>query len=230
MNASSTLPRIYLIGGLTGSGKTELLHHLSTSGHQVIDLEKMCHHDGSAFARLRFEKQPSAYTFNKQLNKTWLGFSRDRAVFIENERQRIGHIKIPDWLYERMREAPVIWLNTPRELRLQRLGNIVRCADPVVFCDCISKLSLHLGNERVEHILEVFSSGAVEKTIELLLDYYDHSEGYAMPGERVILQFEVTSMNMRSNVDVLLAAFSEKMSLPVTEDNFLLAGLPGVSR
>lgn len=209
MNASSASPKIYLVGGFTGSGKTELLHYLSAYGQQVIDLETMCHHDGSAFSSLRFSSQPTPYTFNKRLNKTWRNINRDKPVFIENERQRIGHLHIPDWLYEKMIKAPIIWLNTPHVLRLQRLGNIIRCADPVVFCDCISKLSLHLGSKRVEHIIEVFSSGNVEHTVELLLEYYDHSKGYAAPNDRIILELEVTGHDMNTNTESLLAVLGE---------------------
>jgi tRNA 2-selenouridine synthase len=38
-----------ILGGCTGSGKTEILQVLAAKGEQVIDLEKLANHKGSAF-------------------------------------------------------------------------------------------------------------------------------------------------------------------------------------
>jgi tRNA 2-selenouridine synthase len=202
------LPKIYLVGGLTGSGKTELLNHLSTAGEQVIDLEKLCSHDGSAFATLRFGPQPSAYAFNKQLNRIWRNFDKSKPVFIENELQQIGRIKVPDWLYRKMSCAPIIWLNTVREIRVQRLCNIIRCSDPVAFCNCISNLSPHVSTRNIEHIIQVFSKGDIVQTVELLLDYYDNAKGYVISYDRLILQLEITCSNMKSCREFLVDALT----------------------
>ena len=40
--------QLILLGGATGSGKTEILHHLQNQ-IQILDLEKLAHHKGSAF-------------------------------------------------------------------------------------------------------------------------------------------------------------------------------------
>ena len=134
--SSSVFPQVYLLGGLTGSGKTELLCHLSAAGQQVVDFENLCNHDGSAFASLRYGAQPTSYQFNKQLNKIWQSFGGDKPVFIESELQRIGSLSIPEWLYQNMISAPVIWLDTARVVRIKRLSDIVRRSDPVAFCNC----------------------------------------------------------------------------------------------
>lgn len=197
-------PKIYLVGGLTGSGKTELLDHLSTAGEQVINLEELCNHDGSAFATLRFGPQPSAYSFNKQLNRIWRTFDESKPVFIENELQQIGRLKVPDWLYGKMSCAPIIWLSTVRELRVQRLCNIIRCSDPVAFCDCINKLSAHISIRNIERIIQVFSRSDLVQAVELLLDYYDKAKGYVIPYDRLILQLEITSLNMKSYGEFLV--------------------------
>ena len=43
---------LQILGGKTGSGKTEILTKLSMHGEQVIDLEKIAAHKGSAFGSL----------------------------------------------------------------------------------------------------------------------------------------------------------------------------------
>ena len=44
--------KIVVLGGPTGCGKTEILHRLQEKGQQVIDLEGLAHHKGSAFGAL----------------------------------------------------------------------------------------------------------------------------------------------------------------------------------
>ncbi len=52
---------------MTGSGKTELLHHLSDSGEQVLDLEGLANHKGSAFGALGQADQPTNEQFENDL-------------------------------------------------------------------------------------------------------------------------------------------------------------------
>jgi len=222
-DVTTDLPKIYLVGGLTGSGKTELLNHLRTAGQQVIDLEKLCGHDGSAFASLRFGPQPSSYSFNKQLSRIWRNFNKSKPVFIENELQQIGRLKVPDWLYRKMSCAPIIWLHTVREVRVQRLCNIIGCSDPVDFCDCITKLSPHLTIRDIEHIIHVFSTGEIVQAVELLLDYYDNAKGYVMPDDRLLIPLEINCSNMKPCSEFLINTLSETLSSGVRAEIILEA-------
>jgi tRNA 2-selenouridine synthase len=57
-------PLTYIIlGGLTGSGKTELLHMLGRAGEQILDLEKLACHKGSVFGGLGQPGQPANEQF-----------------------------------------------------------------------------------------------------------------------------------------------------------------------
>ena len=51
--------KIALLGGYTGSGKTELLQHLHNNNQQIIDLEAIAKHKGSAFGAIGQPQQPS---------------------------------------------------------------------------------------------------------------------------------------------------------------------------
>jgi tRNA 2-selenouridine synthase len=57
-----------LLGGYTGSGKTEILHALRDAGEQIIDLEGLTNHKGSAFGALGQEVQPSTEQFENILS------------------------------------------------------------------------------------------------------------------------------------------------------------------
>ena len=58
-----------VVGGPTGSGKTHVLKALQNSGEQVIDLEGLAHHRGSAFGHMGLEEQPSSEYFENLLQR-----------------------------------------------------------------------------------------------------------------------------------------------------------------
>lgn len=61
--ASTPAPSpVVVLGGCTGSGKTEVLHALRRKGEQVLDLEGLANHRGSAFGAVGQPPQPSNET------------------------------------------------------------------------------------------------------------------------------------------------------------------------
>jgi tRNA 2-selenouridine synthase len=58
-----------VLGGFTGSGKTELIHALKRSGEKVIDLEGIANHKGSAFGNIDMPAQPGQEMFENLLAK-----------------------------------------------------------------------------------------------------------------------------------------------------------------
>jgi tRNA 2-selenouridine synthase len=55
--------KMIVLGGLTGSSKTHIIRHLKSTGHQIIDLEGLANHKGSAFGALGEFPQPSTEHF-----------------------------------------------------------------------------------------------------------------------------------------------------------------------
>ncbi|RYY95648.1 MAG: tRNA 2-selenouridine(34) synthase MnmH, partial [Chitinophagaceae bacterium] len=63
-----TLPfRLRILGGYTGSGKTELLPQLKALGETVVDLEGLACHKGSAFGSIDMPPQPTQELFENLL-------------------------------------------------------------------------------------------------------------------------------------------------------------------
>jgi tRNA 2-selenouridine synthase len=58
---------LHLLGGYTGSGKTEILQALHKAKQVIIDLEALASHKGSAFGNLGLPKQPSQEMFENLL-------------------------------------------------------------------------------------------------------------------------------------------------------------------
>ena len=55
--------KMIVLGGMTGSSKTHILRYLKMNGQQVIDLEGLANHKGSAFGSLGQPPQPSTEQF-----------------------------------------------------------------------------------------------------------------------------------------------------------------------
>ncbi|MCH9609705.1 MAG: tRNA 2-selenouridine synthase [Chlamydiales bacterium] len=111
-----------VVTGLTGSGKTEYLHHLEKEGEQVLDLEKLANHYGSTFGMLGQPPQPSNEQFENLIATTLAQF--EGPVFVEDESRMIGGCKVPDGVYTSMKRGERVVLKCPREERVNRLVKV----------------------------------------------------------------------------------------------------------
>ncbi len=113
------LPKLMIVSGKTGVGKTELLTQLKNS----LDLEHHANHRGSAFGK-RIDQQPSQISFENvvaiELLKFMDRFPLDR-LFIEDEGRLIGRIQLPQQLQLAMKQAPIVLLNDTIENRVNRV-------------------------------------------------------------------------------------------------------------
>ena len=114
-------PRLRIIAGLTGSGKTLLLERLSRAGEQVVDLEGLAAHRGSALGSMPDAPQPSQKLFERRLLEVLQSLDFDRPIYVESESNRIGNIQVPGALWPHMKAAPVIEISTSRRARAEFL-------------------------------------------------------------------------------------------------------------
>ncbi len=110
-----------VVGGATGSGKTELLSLLANHGEQVLDLESLAIHRGSAFGGIGLPPQPSNEYFENQIAMALMAMVPEKVIWIENESRTIGRCAIPNALFETIRQSRVIELNVPTETRKERI-------------------------------------------------------------------------------------------------------------
>ncbi|MCX6181805.1 MAG: tRNA 2-selenouridine(34) synthase MnmH [Bacteroidetes bacterium] len=88
--------KLILLGGKTGSGKTKILHYLKEQGEQVIDLEELCSHKGSAFGAIGQKPQCSSEQFENNLSEILLRLDSNKRIWIEDESRNLGNIYIPE--------------------------------------------------------------------------------------------------------------------------------------
>ena len=96
---------LVVLGGATGTGKTELLFSLQDLGEQIINLEGLANHKGSAYGGIEMPKQPSNEQFENELAVKLYHFKKDRPIWIENESRHLGKVKIPDCFFSQMRKG-----------------------------------------------------------------------------------------------------------------------------
>ena len=118
---------LYVIGGRTGSAKTDLIKALPWS----VDLEELAHHRGSSFGR-RVGSTPAQIDFENRLALVLLRrrhAAPGAALFLEDESRTIGSITVPLDLYQAMKAAPLAIIDAPFESRVEQILRDYICED-----------------------------------------------------------------------------------------------------
>jgi tRNA 2-selenouridine synthase len=187
-----------LLGGMTGTGKTEVLTQLSNG----LDLEGYANHRGSSFGK-RATGQPSNIDFENRLAVDVLK-KRARGLeqfVLEDESRAVGSCALPLPLYQGMQRFPMVWLEDSLQGRVERILRdyvVDLCAEFIAvhgdegfalfserLLESLNNVQKRLGGERHQRmlilmeqaLLEQGRSGAVDLHrgwIEgLLVEYYD---------------------------------------------------------
>ena len=193
-----------VVGGLTGTGKTDVIVQLANS----IDLEGHANHRGSAFGR-RSTPQPVPIDFENRvaidlLRKRDAGWSR---FVLEDEGRFIGSCTVPVELNLAMQHCPLVWLEDSFENRVERILRDYVLDQQVEFValhgaeqgfalyaqhllGSLERIAKRLGGLRHQHLTTVMQAALVqqEKTGavdghrdwigELLREYYDPMYAY----------------------------------------------------
>ncbi len=165
--------KIVLLGGFTGSGKTDLLTILKDSVEQVIDLEGLANHKGSAFGSIGLPPQPSNEMFENLLSQVIIATDSERFVWIEDESRNVGKVFIPEKLWLQMRKAPLIRIESSFEERLERLVRDYATEDSKRLEESIAKIEKRLGYDNCKFALEACREGNLKRAAEICLIYYD---------------------------------------------------------
>ena len=168
-----------VLGGFTGSGKTEVLKKLKENGKKVIDLEGLANHKGSAFGSLGTDAQPSHEMFENLLAKELLkaetnGDEQTKSeIWIEDESVHIGRVGVPKIFWQQMRESPLYFLEIPFEERVKYIAEHYGKFEKQQLIDCILKIQKRLGGLNTKNAIQFLSEGNFIAAFSILLKYYD---------------------------------------------------------
>jgi tRNA 2-selenouridine synthase len=165
--------KMIILGGMTGSSKSHIIRHLGSVGYQVLDLEKLANHKGSAFGALGQPPQPTTEQFVNFLFKELTQSDAARPLWIEDESRNIGSVFLPDQFYLNMQDNPIIVLVIDMNIRLPRLMEEYSKYPPESLTASILKITKRLGGDNTREAIVAVEKGNIEKAIEIALNYYD---------------------------------------------------------
>lgn len=165
--------RFIVIGGMTGSGKTEVLAELEKMGYPVVDLERLAHHKGSVFGAIGEPPQPTTEHFENLLFERMALLKSDNPVFIEDESISIGSVFLPGPFHRRMLACPLLELAVPYEDRIDRLVKVYAGADMDVLTGALARIERRIGTEDTQKAVCLIREGRTEEAVSIILRYYD---------------------------------------------------------
>lgn len=169
-----SLPRkILILGGHTGSGKTKILHQLKEKKFQVIDLEGLANHKGSAFGGLGMKEQPTQEQFENNLAIELFYVDVKKNIWLEAESIMIGKNQIPTVFFEQMKRAKFINLIVDRELRIKNIIEEYSGFEIDLLIESTKKIEKKLGGLALKNSIEALCNKDFYLWINYLLVYYD---------------------------------------------------------
>jgi tRNA 2-selenouridine synthase len=218
---------IRIVGGFTGSGKTELLQALAVQKQDVIDLEKLAGHKGSAFGNLGLPKQPSQEMFENllaaELNRIEEKWQRQEdtgntaqlsnAIWLEDESQRIGEVNIPGSFFRQMRDKTLYFLNIPFEERLQYIIKGYGNFEKEKLINTIVRIRKKLGGLETKNAVNFLIEDNTKECFSILLTYYDKFYLKSLHNREhfsdVFNKVELTTVDAKQNAACLLKQAEE---------------------
>lgn len=182
---------VLILGGMTGSGKTAVLHELAHQGAQILDLEALANHRGSSYGALGLPPQPSTEQFENLIALEWVAFNTVHPVWIEAESRMIGTCRIPDELFRQMMQAPVLQLERSRAERVATLLNVYGAANREELITATDRITRRIGGQHAKAAIEHIRQGNLATAIEIVLNYYDKTYQYDLQKR----QAEIYSVN-----------------------------------
>ncbi|CRF33002.1 sulfurtransferase [Brachyspira suanatina] len=198
--------KIYLLTGRTGSGKTLILNKLKSIGYNVIDLEKIAKHKGSAFGWINEGEQPSQEQFENNLSYELLKYDINSTLWFEDESLLIGRRAIPKSLFNKMREAQkIIYLDIPKECRAEYIVNTYGKYNINDLKESILKIKKRLGGERLKESLELLDNGNIYECVLNMLYYYDKAYKLSI-NENKLVSIKCEDNNFDNIVESIIKA------------------------
>ena len=200
-----------VLGGYTGSGKTETLQILQALRQPIIDLEGLAHHKGSAFGNLGQPEQPSQEQFENLLAQLLFKMHTEHAyVWVEDESRRIGLVNIPTPLFEQMRKSKLYFLDIPFAERLQFIVSGYGKFEKDKLMTAVLRIKKRLGGLETNTAINFLIEDDVVSSFSVLLTYYDKlyvKGAYNRENpESLIQKIQVPTVDPSANAVTLLAS------------------------
>lgn len=204
--------KICVLGGYTGSGKTHILNCLNEMGEQIIDLEGLANHKGSAFGGIGNDKQPTIEQFENNLFWNWKELDYSKTIWVEDESHRIGQVNIPMIFYKNMKSKPLLFIEIPKEERIKHLvDEYADCAKNELIVS-IEHITKRLGGNNTQIAIQCIQDNNFAEVANLSLSYYDK---YYLRGlnnrehQNNVFTLKLDSINHKQNSEKIKKYYDE---------------------
>ncbi len=206
-----------LLGGRTGSAKTELLLALRERGVAVIDLEGRAHHRGSSFGALGQPPQPSTEHFENLLAADLAALEGAPEIWLEAESVQVGRCRIPSGLWQQMKRAPLLEVRRPLEVRVEHLVRLYGVQDPAGLAEATARIARRLGPQRTTAALAAIEARDWAAASRQMLDYYDRCYDHELDRHPLVASVDLGDLAPAAAADQLLAQGLVR-TRPITAD------------
>jgi tRNA 2-selenouridine synthase len=188
---------IVIVSGSTGSGKTDILKELHKQGEQIIDLEGLAHHKGSAFGAIGEPEQLSNEMFENELFEVFRNLDLNKRIWIEDESHSIGKNYVPRELFSQMRAAVVLKVNIPKGVRIKRLLKEYTQVDKEILIRDVMRIEKRLGPQHAKACVDAIRADDYHSAIDMALVFYDKAylNGLNKRTESEIFELEILEDN-----------------------------------
>ena len=207
--------KIIILGGKTGSGKTETLHELEKLGEQVLDLEGLAHHKGSSYGALGQNPQPSSEHFENLIFEKLQTFDLSKRIWVEDESKNVGTCNIPNELWNQMRFSPVAFMEISKEERIKRLVREYACFTKTELQEATDRIKKRLGGDMHKAATEALLAEYYAKVADITLTYYDKSYlfGLSKRENQNIQVLDYQQDTPKKNAEKLILSFENLFNL-----------------
>jgi len=197
---------LLVLGGRTGTGKTELLLELQKRGAAVVDLEGLANHRGSSFGGLGLPPQPSNEHYENLLAFALRQCPSPGPLWLEAESAQVGKCRIPAGLWAQMGQAPAIEIQRPMDERVERLVAIYGALGQQPLREATERIARRLGPQRTGLALGAIDQSDWAEACRQMLDYYDrcYDHDLGRRSQPPLRQFDLKGVNGAEAAALLL--------------------------
>jgi tRNA 2-selenouridine synthase len=163
------------LSGNTGTGKTAILQELDALGQQVLDLEGLADHYGSAFGDIHSGVQPSTEHFNNLVFEKLESLDSSKIIWVEDESKHIGKVWMDEGLFDAIKKSPMVIVIKSFEERVEWLCKLYGKGDHDSLKDGFRKIEKRLGPQHAKIAIEAIEQEDLAAAARIALQYYDKS-------------------------------------------------------